>query len=113
MIKYIKNILQLFADFGEYKWHRNMFNIIKYLSYIAYFTALFGVYNFDPRYSSMLDLITKLYISLFLILRFNPLVKEKYTKFDKNIVFSAGLFLFITTSIDGIIKSYLNIDKLL
>lgn len=96
----------MFADFGEYKWHRNMFNIIKYLSYIAYFSALFGIYSFAPKYSSILDLITRLYISLFLIMRFNPLVKEKYTKFDKNIVFSAGLFLFITTSITSIVKSY-------
>jgi|UniRef100_A0A6C0JEF6 hypothetical protein len=106
MLNYIKYILQIFADFGEYKWHRNAFNIIKYLSYIAYFSALFGIYSFAPKYSGILDLITRLYISLFLIIRFNPLVKEKYTKFDKNIVFSAGLFLFITTSITSIVKSY-------
>jgi len=52
-----------------------------------------------------------LYISLFLIYRFNPFRRVKFTGLDAKIAFSAGVFLLGTTAIDGIIKNYLSALK--
>ena len=62
-----------------------------------------------PKYLSFLDYYVKIYVSLFLILRFNPFRHVKFTSLDKKIAFSAGVFiLFATTSINQTLISYIN-----
>ena len=50
----------------------------------------------------------KIYVSLFLIYRFNPLRRVNFTRLDAKIAFSAGLFLITTTAINTILKTYLS-----
>ena len=53
----------------------------------------------------------RLYISLFLIYRFNSFRTVKFTDYDAKVSFSAGLFLLGTTAIDGILKHYISFFK--
>jgi hypothetical protein len=42
------------------------------------------------------------------MIRFNPYSHEKFTEFDKNIVFSASFFLLSTMAVTDTVLSYLN-----
>ena len=56
-----------------------------------------------------LDVFLRTSISLFLILRFNPFNKNEFSDYDKQIVFSSGLFLFSTTALNTFIRNNLSV----
>jgi hypothetical protein len=78
-----------------------------YMNYLLYFIIAFGLSTTAPQYLSTLDYIIKLYVSLFLIYRFNPFRKVVFTDLDRKIAFSAGIFVFATTTINKILISSL------
>ena len=82
------------------------FNFVVYISYFLYFLIVFGLMANAPEYLEQLQSYIKLYVSLFLIIRFNPLRKLEFSELDKEISFSAGVFLFTTTTITEIIIIY-------
>jgi hypothetical protein len=77
------------------------------MNYLLYFIVAFGLSTTAPQYLSTLDYFIKLYVSLFLIYRFNPFRKVVFTDLDRKIAFSAGIFVFATTAINKILVSYL------
>jgi len=84
------------------------YDIIVYITWILYIAIVLGLSTNAPQYLDSLHSFIKIYISLFLIYRFNPFRRVKFTGLDAKIAFSAGIFLFGTTAIDGIIKTYLS-----
>ena len=107
MIRYIKDILEKISNFGNSSFHQITFEYALYVSYILFAIALTNIIQINPLYLSYIDTFIKYYVSLFLIARFNPIVsnKTKFTKFDAKIAWSAGVFLFITTSAFQIINN--------
>ena len=89
-----------------------IFNIVIYTTYILYLLITLGLSENAPEYLDNIQYYTKLYISLFLIYRFNPFRQVKFTSLDAKITFSAGLFLLSTTFVNSIIKSYLSDIKI-
>ena len=89
-----------------------MFSYIILSTYILYFIVLFGLSTQAPTYLSNLEVFIKIYVSLFLIFRFNPFTKTKFTNLDRRIAFSAGLFIFSTSIISELIKNYLDKIKM-
>ena len=89
----------------------NVFNIIIYLSWILYIAILFGLSSKAPQYLDDLQYYVKIYVSLFLIYRFNPFRRVKFTGLDAKIAFSAGVFLLATTTVNSILQNYLSIIK--
>ena len=83
------------------------FDIFIFISWILYFAILFGVSINAPSYLDNVDYYAKMYVSLFLLYRFNAFRQIKFTELDRKIVFSAGLFLFATTALNQIITQYL------
>jgi len=94
---------------GLYKIQNKLFDEFIIFSYISYGLILFGVSTNAPAYLEYMDSIVQIYISLFLIIRFNPLRKITFTDLDRKIGFSAGLFLFATTTINHVVVNY--VDK--
>jgi len=84
----------------------NAFTIITYLTWFLYFAILLGLSANAPQYLDSLQYYVKIYVSLFLILRFNPFTYTRFTELDARIAFSAGLFLLTTTAIDQILIEY-------
>ena len=93
----------------------HLFSITLIISYILVFFSALGLSSAAPTYLKILDYYLRIYICLFLILRFNPFRKyfpiykssdDKFTDLDRRIAFSAGLFI-LTTSI---LNTY--VDKL-
>jgi hypothetical protein len=85
-----------------------LFNVFIFISYLSYGLLLLGISTNAPKYLESLDSIVQIYISLFLIVRFNPFRKIVFTDLDRKIGFSAGLFLFTTTAINHIMINYLD-----
>lgn len=87
-----------------YEYHKKILKWSFYLSYVLYGITLIGVYNIAPEYLNYLNTFIKIYVSLFLIFFFNPLSKHVFNDFDKKIVFSAAIFLLLTTAITDVIR---------
>jgi len=93
---------------NSHKLQENVFDFTFLIIYFLYFIIGLGLSATAPKYLSFLDYYVKIYVSLFLILRFNPFRNVKFTSLDKKIAFNAGLFvLFATTQINQIFISYL------
>ena len=95
MISYIK------------KHHEKIFKYGLYTSYFLYTLILLGLSATAPKYLSTLQSFLKVYVSLFLLWKFNPYRDENMTKFDKRVVFSCALFLLTTTTVTDVVLSYL------
>ena len=91
-----------------YKFQYNLFTIIIYITWALYISILLGLSVNAPQYLDHLQYYVKIYVSLFLIYRFNPLRHVNFTRLDAKIAFSAGLFLITTTAINTILKTYLS-----
>ena len=94
-----------------HRFQNNAFDIIIYLTWILYISIVLGLSANAPEYLDILQSCVKLYVSLFLIIRFNPFRRVKFTGLDAKIAFSAGIFLLGTTAIDSILKNYLIYTK--
>ena len=84
------------------------FDIFIFISWILYFAVLLGVSVNAPSYLDNVDYYAKIYVSLFLLYRFNVFRKVTFTELDRKIAFSAGVFLFATTALNQVITQYLD-----
>jgi hypothetical protein len=89
-----------------YEIQNTAFNFIIFISYFLYFLIVIGVSAKAPQYLEDIQYWVKIYISLFLIYRFNFFRKIQFTELDRKVAFSAGLFLFTTTIFDQILTNY-------
>ena len=83
-----------------------VFNIVIILSYTLFIAIALGLSAKAPEYLDELQYYVKIYVSLFLIYRFNPFRKIEFTDLDRKIAFSSGLFLFTTSALNDILKKY-------
>jgi hypothetical protein len=86
----------------------NLLNAVLYLTYILYIAIALGISANAPEYLDELQYYVKLYVSLFLIYRFNPFRRVKFTALDAKIAFNAGWLLLTTSIFNGVLKTYLD-----
>jgi hypothetical protein len=82
-------------------------NYTFYIFYILYFVIAFGLNDNAPQYLSWISAVFLVYLSTFLILRFNPWRNTKFTEFDKTVAYNAGLQLLLSTIIAQSLITYL------
>ena len=87
------------------------YSIVVYVTWALYISMILGLSANAPQYLDDLQYYVKIYVSLFLIIRFNPFRKVRFTELDGRIAFSAGLFLLTTTAINTIVQTYLGRAK--
>jgi hypothetical protein len=96
-----------------------VFNIVVFFSYFLLIVSSLGLSENALIYLNKLSYYVKIYVCLFLIWRFNPLrTKYEFTDLDRNIAFSAGVFILSTTVLQKYVdnakdraqKLLLNID---
>jgi hypothetical protein len=90
-----------------HRFQNNIYNILVYVTWVLYITIALGLSANAPQYLDDLQYYIKLYVSLFLIFRFNPFRRVKFTGLDAKIAFSAGMFLLATTAINNVLQTYL------
>ena len=88
-----------------------VFTLVIYVTWILYIVIALNLSISAPEYLNYLQSVMKIYISLFLIYRFNPFRIVKFTALDSKIAFSSGLFLLGTTAIDEILTNYISSIK--
>jgi hypothetical protein len=81
-----------------------------YIFYIMYILVVLNLTYFKTvtAYLPLIQSALKYFVILFLMIRFNPYSHEKFTEFDKKIVFSASFFLLSTTAVTDFLLSYFN-----
>lgn len=67
-----------------------------YITTALYIVAFLGLFVAAPTYLGILRFIMSLYVSLYLIYRFNPRRSVQFSELDKTVTFNAGLLLFTT-----------------
>jgi hypothetical protein len=74
------------------------FDIAIILTFILFFLYFFSISHKAKNYLDLVNNIIIIYISLFLLYRFNPFKKKyDFTNLDRKIAFSAGVFIFSST----------------
>ena len=104
----IKQLLEYAKNYGDQKWHQNTFQYIRYAFYIIAIITFTGVMTIDPSYIDILEAVIQLYVAGFLMIKFNPLVKHKkeLSAFDRQIAYTAGVFLFFTSVLGASLKAW-------
>jgi hypothetical protein len=84
-----------------------IFTYAIYLSYFLYIVVALGLSRSAPKYLGYLDYFIRIFVSLFLIIQFNPFRHTtEFNDFDRKVAFSAGVFTFATTGINQILQHY-------
>ena len=91
--------------------HEYIFDITVFLIHAGYIAMAVGALSQEPRILSIIDYWIKVFVGLFLLYRFNPYVHIKFTDFDRKVVFSAGMFVFVTTVVNTYLISYVKKAK--
>lgn len=92
-------VLDKLQSYGDMPIHKHAIDLMIYGAYALYAVAFTGIVAVDPKYLSTLETVAQVYISIFLMVRFNPLVKKKgMTPLDRNMAYRAGIFLFISSA---------------
>ena len=81
------------------------YDIVVYITWILYIVIALGLSANAPQYLDELHSFIKMYISLFLIYRFNPFRRIEFNELDRQIAFSSGLFLLTTSALNNYIVS--------
>jgi len=90
------------------KLQSQLFDVILVITWIFYIIIVLGLSANAPDYLDDLQYYVKIYVSLFLIWRFNPFRRVKFTYLDAKIAFNAGIFLMMTTFIGSFIEKYIS-----
>ena len=93
------------------KIQHNVLDFVTYFTYFLYIAVALGLSATAPKYLNDLLFYTKIYVSVFLIYRFNPFRRVKFTGLDAKIAYNAGIFLLATTIINSVLVSYVDIFK--
>jgi hypothetical protein len=88
----------------------HFYYILLYVFYIMYILVVLNLTYFKTVtvYLPLVQSALKYFVILFLMIRFNPYSREKFTEFDKKIVFSSSFFLLSTTAVTDFLVSYFN-----
>ena len=94
-----------------YNFQNSLINWITYTTYFLYIVIALGLSTSAPQYLDTLTNWTKLYVSSFLIIRFNPFNRVKMTPLDAKIAFNAGVFLLVSTALGKYLKQKFPIPR--
>lgn len=78
-----------------------------FIIHLTYAVVLVGLVEVEPHYLTTIEYYVKVYVSIFLIWRFNPYHHtNKFTEVDRRIVFSAAIFIVTTSVLKHVIDQY-------
>jgi cytochrome c biogenesis protein CcdA len=85
------------------------FDITIKITYILIVITALGLSQTAPKYLEILDYYVKIYVCLFLVWRFNPFRHiNTFTRLDKKIAFSSGIFILTTTFLNNLLTKIPN-----
>tara|TARA_B100001063_G_C16777896_1_gene567354 strand:- start:6446 stop:6745 length:300 start_codon:yes stop_codon:yes gene_type:complete len=94
------------------EWIKNIYKALTLLFWGIYLISIFGVWKAAPSYLEEIDSVFKILISIFIIYYFNPWSKTRFTDFHREVIFKAGMMLFLSSSLVQFLKQMPNIENL-
>ena len=79
--------------------HQRLYKYVLWTTYVIFALTILGLWGQGKVWLSTLETLLNIYIALFLIYNFNPLMKHKMDEFSREIAFSAGILLLVTKGI--------------
>jgi len=89
----------------------NVFIYITLLIHLVYILTAIGLLEEKPQLLDTIEFWLQVYISVFIIWRFNPYYPLKFTNFDRKIVFAAGTFIFTITIVNTYLEEHIDTIK--
>lgn len=90
-----------------WSFHTSTYLWLALLIHVVYFAVLVGLVETAPEYIHTLESYVKVYVALFLVLRFNKYTgTSTFTPLDRKIVFSAGLVVLSTSALGWLVEYY-------
>jgi hypothetical protein len=87
--------------------HTSTYLWLALLIHVVYFAVLVGLVETAPEYIHTLESYVKVYVALFLVLRFNKYTgTSTFTPLDRKVVFSAGLVVLSTSALGWLVEYY-------
>jgi hypothetical protein len=87
--------------------HTSTYLWLALIVHIVYLAVLVGIVDTAPEYIHTLESYIKVYVALFLVLRFNKYTgTSHFTPLDRKIVFTAGLVVLSTSALNWLVDSY-------
>ena len=79
------------------------------ISFVLYIIVLLGIGGFAPQYLQYLKTFLQIYIGILLVITYNSFTytERKFGEFDRQLVFSSGIFLLLSTTIIGSYERFL------
>ena len=84
-----------------------IFDYVIFFSYFLYIAIFLGIFSNAPKYLKSLSIAIRIYVSLFLIWKFNPWNNSAFTKFDKKLIYNTAIYLLTTTVLTDFTITYL------
>ena len=73
-----------------------------FILYFSYFLIFVGVFNVNTTYIHYLSVYVHIFVCLFLIIRFNPFVKQMLKPYDGNVIFGSAILLLFNVVLNEI-----------
>ena len=87
--------------------HTSTYLWLALLIHVVYAAVLVGLVENAPEYIHTIESYVKVYVALFLVLRFNKYTgTSTFTPLDRKIVFSAGLVVLSTSALGWLVEYY-------
>ena len=94
------------------KWYETTFIYASYAVYTLYMLVFLGVWSEAPKYLKIIEHGRAILVSLLLVYFFNPWRKPiRFSEFHRRVVFTAGVFLFISAIVGGVLHYKLPSEK--
>jgi len=95
-------------DYNFFKYQEIFVDFTILISIVLTIIIILGFYTVPIHHLlDIIDLWFSIYISIFIFYRFNPYKKDIiFTNLDRKIIFRAGIYIFTSAVIDGILASY-------
>jgi hypothetical protein len=86
--------------------HNLLLTLFIYITYSLILISILGLSDKGSEYLNTLDTYMKIYVSIFLIIRFNPFTKNEFNDLDRRFAFTSGMFILTTSAIAQVGKKY-------
>lgn len=90
------------------KYQTQLYDIIIYITYTLYFLIFFGLSSNAPKYLNSLNFYVHIFISSFLLYRFNPFRTIQFNELDRKVAFSAGVFIMTTSAFSELVLNHIS-----
>lgn len=86
--------------------HTLIITLFIFITYSILLVYTLGFFDQGKEYLTILDSYMKIYVSTFLIIRFNPFTKNEFNDLDRKFAFTSGMLILSTSAIAQLGEKY-------